>query len=548
MDKFKTLFMMQLKEKIDLSFLKSKKQTMFKVVFSVLGFIVITVVAYFLLYLCQMLNLFSALNHIPLSVMTVILTLMFFLNLFTCTVGLSKTLFYGKDNLVLITYPVKPFIMFLSKMLVFYINEIKKAFTFLIPVFFAYGLISNFSFIYFILMPIMLVIFASIPVLIGGLLAVPTNYIIAFLKKFPIIKILLLCVLLGGVITIVIFAIRMIPADINLISSWTSVSKSIRTFLAWFASAFYPFYAFTIFLCGKYQNLTSTLFTEYSYIVLLVMLAVIAVLIGLNLLVSKFLYLKLASRQFEFNQGRKKIGNKNIPHKTFISASVYEFKRCVRDTGILSSAVATLIVTPIAILLLNAIYSAINTRILGDYLTISFNVLIILLFVLSNNINVSSIYSRDGDALYLNKTKPNKPYQILFPRLCFNVVVTTVVVAVASGFFLAKSTLGVFDGIFLFFTLLFVALTHIVWSAEIDFLNPKQNIFKTEGMAGVNPNELKSTILAFSLSAICFVIVLGFQYLSANYIWLKLFVASLGLLAWRVYSFYYKSKVLFKEI
>ena len=137
MDKFKTLFMMQLKEKLDLSFLKNKKQTMFKVVFAILGFIAITTVAYFLLSLCQMLNLFSALNHIPLSVMAVLLTVMFFLNLFTCTVGLSKTLFYGKDNLVLITYPVKPFIMFLSKMLVFYINEIKKTFTFLIPVFFA---------------------------------------------------------------------------------------------------------------------------------------------------------------------------------------------------------------------------------------------------------------------------------------------------------------------------------------------------------------------------------------------------------------------------
>ena len=64
MSKFKTIFMMQLKEKLDLSFLKSKKQTMFKVVFSILGFALITAVAFLILWLCQFLNLLSALNHI----------------------------------------------------------------------------------------------------------------------------------------------------------------------------------------------------------------------------------------------------------------------------------------------------------------------------------------------------------------------------------------------------------------------------------------------------------------------------------------------------
>ena len=56
MNKFKTLFVMQLKEKINLSFLNSKKQTLFKVVFGVLGFGVITAAAYLVLWLCQYLH------------------------------------------------------------------------------------------------------------------------------------------------------------------------------------------------------------------------------------------------------------------------------------------------------------------------------------------------------------------------------------------------------------------------------------------------------------------------------------------------------------
>lgn len=547
MSKFKTIFMMQLKEKIDLSFLKNKKQTMFKIVFSILGFVLITAVAYIILWLCQFLNLFSALNHIPLSFMALVFAIIFLLNLFTCTVGLSKTLFYARDNQVLITYPVTATTLFLSKMLVYYINEIKKTFTFIIPIFFAYGLLSGLSIVYYVWMPIMLVIFAGIPVLLGGLLSIPTLYIIRFLRKFPVIKIILLCLLLGGVVAGVVTIINYIPEDINLIASWTIVSKTIREFLAWFSQAFFVFYAFILFLCGKYENLSSTLFTEYSWIVLLIMLGVIIVLIALNYLISRPLYLKIASKQFEFNKDANIKAKPNITHKTFLSACLYESKRCLRDTNIMSSCLATIIVAPIAILLLNSIYSAINTRILGDYFTISFNILIILLFVLSNNISVSSIFSRDGEALYLNKIKPNKPYQILCPRLAFNGIVSIIVLIATSSIFMAYSSLSPFDSICVFFMLLAIAGSHIFWSAEIDFLNSRAHIFRTEGAAGRNPNELKSTILAFALSGLTFGLVIFFLLDASSFVWLKLCLVSLAFFAYRMYLFYYKTKVLFKE-
>ena len=114
--------------------------------------------------------------------------IIFVLNTITCTIGLSKTLYYSKDNQMLVTLPVNPNALFLSKMLVYFISEIKKCFTFAIPIFIAYGIISSFSFVYFIWAPIMLVLLSAIPVLIGGLLSIPTNYIMAFFKKYPIKK------------------------------------------------------------------------------------------------------------------------------------------------------------------------------------------------------------------------------------------------------------------------------------------------------------------------------------------------------------------------
>ncbi|MBP5651051.1 MAG: hypothetical protein J6X00_00030 [Clostridia bacterium] len=549
MNKFKTLFVMQLKEKMNLSFLNSKKQTLFKVVFGVLGFGVITAAAYLILWLCKYLHLFSASGMIPLSVITVIYLLIFILNAFTCTVGLSKTLYYAKDNQVLITYPVTANQLFLSKMLVYYISEIKKTFTFAIPIFVAYGVLSNFSILYYPWVIVMLLILAAVPVLLGGLLSIPANYVIKFLNRFPLIKVALLVVLLGGLVFVVVKIIGMIPENINLIESWSTISKGVRVFLNWITKYFYAFYAIAIFLCGKFTGLKATLFTDYSWIVLLVLVGTICTLLVLNYLISRPLYLKIASRQFEFDKANVKRNKLNLPRgKGFWSACYYETLRCIRDPHVLSSAVLTIIVCPILILLQNAVYAAINTRLSGDNLIICFNVLIILLFATANNITVSSAYSKDGDALYLNKTKPNRTYEVLVPRLVFNFVASIIVVVPACSIFMVRARLTDVEKIYLLLMLMFVTFGHLIWSADIDFIHPQSNLYKREGSSVVSVNELKSTILAFAISILTFGVTYFFLADARKFIWLKLCVIAFVFMVVRIWLFNYKARVLYKEM
>ena len=547
MTKFKTLFLMQLKEKLDLSFLHNKKQTMFKIVFAILGFAAITAVSYLVLWLCQWLNIFSAISHIPLAVMGVVLCVCFLLNLFTCTVGLSKSLFYSKDNMMLITLPTPADSLFLSKLLVYYIGEIKKAFTFLIPIFFAYGILCSLPIYYYLWMPLLMVIFSAVPVLIGALLAIPTNFLLRLLNKHPMLRIILVVVVLGALVYGVIRLINAIPEDINLIESWTAVSKWIRSFLSGFTEVVFPLYAFTLCLCGKFENMQSVFFTSYSYIVPLVLIGLIGVLIVLNYLVSRPLYYKIISRQFEFNKKEIKHPKSNKVHHPFWSTCVYETKRRLRDSSILSDCLTMIITTPIAVLLLNSIYAAINTRMLGDYFTMAFNVLVILLFVLAGNINVANVFSRDGETLYLNKTKPNSPLTILIPRLFLSVFVTFIAVLSSTIIFVHYSNLGVVTGIWVFILLFSVALTHIIWSAEMDFMNPQSRRFATEGSSAASPNETKSTILSFLLSAITFGLTIFFLIDARGGVWTKLAIAFVAFLVYRIWVFYYKTKILFKE-
>ena len=74
MSELKTLVLLQLKDKLDWSFLKSKKETIFKIVFAVLKFIIITAIIYAAFYLLSYLRLLSLLPGIPIKVMTLVLS------------------------------------------------------------------------------------------------------------------------------------------------------------------------------------------------------------------------------------------------------------------------------------------------------------------------------------------------------------------------------------------------------------------------------------------------------------------------------------------
>lgn len=435
-------------------------------------------------------------------------------------------------------------------MLVYYISEIKKSFVLLIPLFLAYGILSKFNFAYYIWMPIMMLIITLVPVLVGGLLSIPTNYIMRFLNRFQYVKIALLVILLAAILTGVGFVISIIPKDINLIKMWSYVSQFIRSFLSNFVNMFMPFYIVCIFLCGKYENMENKLFTNYSWIVLLILIGAIALLSAINMLASRPLYLHMITKQFEFNKDEKIRKKKNNRINSTLSACVYETKRCLRDTSRVSMSLGILLIGSIAVLLLNIIYSAINTRLIGDYLSMSFNILIILLFTLSHNINVASIYSQDGEALVLNKTKPQHPWNILFPRVTYNVITSTIILITLSSMFFSSKACILKPGecILAFFMMLFITFAHIIWSADFDFMHPQANIFKTEGAAGINPNEVKSAILTFFLAAAGFGLTFFFITDPSKGAWVKLFFIALALLLLRVFLFAKKSKTLYKEL
>ena len=137
------LVKMQLKEQLNFKRFEIEKVNLFHILLSIVGtvlkFALVTVLCGAFLTVARTLGLFSPINMpIPISFMSLVFSIMLILSVFSCTVGLTNAMYYARDNAILLTLPCSPLTVYLSKLIIFFIFEIKRNLSFIVPLFIAY--------------------------------------------------------------------------------------------------------------------------------------------------------------------------------------------------------------------------------------------------------------------------------------------------------------------------------------------------------------------------------------------------------------------------
>ena len=541
------LVMMQLKDKIDLSYLKSKKTAIQKITLSVLAFVLITAVIFLLFYFSKLLRVFHLANIVPISVIVVVFTIMETLALISCTFGLMKNLYFSKDNPVLLTLPVTTNQVFLSKLIVYFIYELKKTLYFIVPLFLAYGLISGLP-LYFIPWLVICWLFISLfNVSFASLFSIAAMGITMFLRNFNLFRIILFLIAVGGGLWIIISLINLIPEDLNIIGVWGSLFWEIQDFLNAFVEAV-PVFAYLTQLCvGGYKGIKAVLFLKNTFLILLLLIVATVVLFTLAFLISRPLFSKMAAKPFEYRKVTREFKRKNRKINSFLSAVKAQSLLIFRTSDELFSLAGCAVAMPILILLLNRIFAAMSTRLLGDYMTVAFNLLIILLIALATNGKVASIYSREGAAQYLNKTRPNEYRTNLIAKIVPNALVMSISIIASVGIFSGFTNLTPINCVLFGITALFTYLMHLLWSAEMDVMNPQYTQYATTGEHNNNPNETKSSVTMFIVSVLFVGLALFLSMEDIKLAWIKVAFISIALLVYRVWSYLSKIKYYYKE-
>lgn len=538
---------MQLKEKMDMKFLRSTKATIFKTVYFVLQFVVVTAVCFLLLYACKLLSIFSLIGEVPVSVIAIVFGFMLLLSIIFTTLGLVKSLYIAKDNAVLLTLPAKPSLIFLSKLCVYYVYELRKNFIFLIPFFFAYGILKALPVWYFAWALVLFVFVSILTVLISALLSMPSLFVYRICRKYKVLQYTLIVAAIALLSWGVVSLIALIPSDIDILSNWGTIFWDIQDFLKSFTQNFALLMGLTELIVGISTGRTNVVITRHTLPNLSILIGLMAVLFVLCFLLSQPLFYSMASKSFEHT---KRENDKSRPNKKapiLLSAVKKEWFVALRNKTIVSLVIQLVVVMPISIFLLNKLYAAMSTRMLGQQLSIGFNLLICLMFLTGANINIASAYSRDGSTAYLNKVQPFTFGKLLVAKLFFNIVIGFIGVLITTLVFAYFSNLSVIENFLFGVTCMAIYTCHLFWSGELDLMNPQYSQYATFSEQSNNPNENMSMVLCFALSLFIALALLLLSFEGTLGAWIKVAIISVALCALKIWSYFIKIKVFYKE-
>ena len=500
----RALVMMQLKDKLDLGFVKSKKTLIRKIVFTLLKFAAVALAA----FLARMvLGIFMFYKSDTPQILIVVATFLIGISCITCTGGLVKSLYFADDNKVLITMPVQNNLIFISKLIVYYFYELAKEYMLLVPVFLGIGLnsLGLLSFWFIPWMLLVMLIVPAVPVLIGALLSIPTLFLVRFANRYPIFKVGLFVVVAGLIVLGIALLIGMLPEKIDLINQGHTIIRVIKDILLRFERTVLPASWLVYLVIGKAgANLTYNVFSSRTFIILGGLIGVIAVLVGINFLVSRPLFFGMMSKSFEYEKKAVDKGKLNKKHGKWATFLLKEFKLCILNEEVSLPFLATYIAVPLMIYLLNKLFFAMDMSLKGQVMTYAFDLLIMLLPMLAGNAVIATLFSKEGRAGYIKKTKPVDILMPIAAKLFFFFVLAVPSVAATVSIF------GYFNGqvfkwydLVLFgFMLLFMQNAHVIFSAMLDVMRPQNEQYATVGDVARNPNETASTVVAFVLSGL----------------------------------------------
>ena len=87
----------------------------------------------------------------------------------------------------------------------------------------------------------------------------------------------------------------------------------------------------------------------------------------------------------------------------------------------------------------------------------------------------------------------------------------------------------------------------MLYSAELDLMNPQIELYATVGNTESNPNETKATVTAFIISFVTALAVFILLAEGSGNVYAKVFTVGLLALCYRVYIFFAKLRLYYNE-
>ena len=512
---------------------ESSKKKAFKIFLKTILSIGITVALIFVF------SYFKKSVHVKLSMQLFasLLLISQIISIISCTTNLFAVLYTGKDNTMLLAFPCSYDEIFVSKLAVFAIDELKKSVFFLLPYLIGFGVVGGGVWYWILLIPTWIIV-CLLPVAIGALLSIPLIYVKRFFAKHVILSASIMIIALVGAFYFVTILLELLPDPLRLVAIYGQFIAKVEATLVQVSkwSLWYIFAGKAMFGVNVYLNFPIFLLTFVSIVLVAFILA-------------KPVYFKAVSSTAEAGRTKK---HKHFKHKynnLFLTFFRKELKLFFRNSQAVTSAIFTIFCFPLISYVFNFVLVAINQNMLGEFMSIAFNVMITLSILSANNANAASSISKEGSEFAVLKTAPSDTSIICWAKIA--VIELVNVVSILSTVIILSYTTKISSTNLIMLVILLILLTtsHIFWSIQLDITSPQILQYATKGNDVINnPNIAKAVVIGFLISTIAGLVVLFLLMESFLSGWIRVILIALVLAIFRGWLFRTNVKVYFNDL
>ena len=535
--RLKVLTLLQLSDRLNLKKYSNTTKLATSITIGIVGLILFT-----LLY-CGIIYFLCDLIMIPKNqtILTFVLFVIQLLSIVACTHGLNKTLYYGKDNMILLSYPANPHEVFLSKLLVYYVYEFIKNFFLMLPLLISIGIMFKiFSFLYIVATILFMFILPMFPVLIAAIVTIPMVLLKNLLRKIPLVKEIGLVSIFVLVFLALFEIMEMIPVPLRIVALYNQFITNFTDFIV-------NVNKYSLF----YNNIGQLLFSENVLFNILIILGVLVGLLGLVTLLSMPLYFKLASKSQERANVKKHKNINKAYSNTFFTFVRKEWLLTKRNIGDFINNYIFMFAAPFVAFVMTCIITAIDRNELGMSLTTASIGLVVLMMASASNTSSALAITQEGSEFVLLKTAPADSTNMAWAKIFFNLVFSTImiiisfiVVTVFCDRLTDYATIWVLCG-----GVILVNAALILWSFELDIKNPSLREYASNNDATTIENVSKSIKIGLLLSFLyTIVVVLALYFVPGVVANIIIIAIPLFFLGFRFFFFWNYLKYVFPKI
>ena len=380
-------------------------------------------------------------------------------------ISMLNVVIFARDNDFLSSLPVRRSEIFLAKLFVVYLDELLVCAAMFLPTCITFGVTVGAGPLFYVFMPLVLLVMPVFPLLICTLLVFPIMYIVAFFRRHTALAAVLMIIFFGGVMAAYFKLVSGMPTEdeemisIVLTPQLIGLMKGVWQY-------FVPARFAVGLMLGADWVLQGVLFLLCS-----------ALALGAAVAVAVPLYRRAGTLQSEVRaKGHGKAVNQQ--QSSAVKAMIIkDFKQLIRFPAFAFQSFAGVIMVPlITAILPGMMVGEIQTdvdMIIPSAMSVGMIMFYGLMLLSGTNYVASAAFTREGDTFYYNKILPVAPRDIMRAKLIFADIVTAVGTVLTAISAVAFAGVGVLEGLGIALCFMTFGMAMNAFGIKRDLARPK---------------------------------------------------------------------------